>query len=387
MASSCSPKLAEFLSSSGDSKAASRDITIIANDYKKDVSKLVQIASELNATVYLYTKHENAEIAVPIPETWHVEQLPNVGREGHTYVSHILSKPLGDINVFLQSDLDEDGETGQCDMKQRIEQSVRMLEDLATSIVCLSHTKDSKLSELWPFNDNSHLQQLTKQIGWEGDATITFRGQFAVTRRGIEALKSRYIDFLGDLKARLETGNNPIEGHCLERYWGIMFAVAQNAEPTPVHIRSLVVLQPSYKLMNDHTLLVSLPESLKCNLGDVPQEAIERASWCTEQGSESIDVTEVLISYAGTSFYATNSHLGDPMPGKAKHLMIRFWIQHLPKWYVEEALGRHDKYPRLPTLLNQSGSFASVQTGALPTCKINHIDAVHLPTDGLDFIS
>merc|ERR1719277_214061 len=192
MASSSFPQLDELLSSSGDEKAASRDITIITNDYKKDISKLVKIAAELNAKVYFYIKHESGETAVPIPEAWHVEQLPNVGREGHTYVNHILSKPLSDINVFLQSDLDDDGETGECDMKQRIEQSICMLEDPVTSIVCLSHTKDSKLSELWPFNDNPHLQQLTKQIGWEDDATITFRGQFAVTKNGIEALKCRY---------------------------------------------------------------------------------------------------------------------------------------------------------------------------------------------------
>lgn len=373
MASGCLPRLAKHLSTPGDSKTVSRDITIIANDYKKDVSQLVKVASELNATVYFYTKHESGETAEPIPASWHVEHLPNVGREGHTFVSHILSKPLGDINVFLQSDLDEDGETGECDMKHRIEQSVHMLEDPATSIVCLSHTKDSKLSELWPFNDNPHLQELTKQVGWEGDATITFRGQFCVTKGGVDALKCRYLDLLIDLKTRLETGNNPIEGHCLERYWGIMFAVAQQKQPTSVHIRSLVALHTSYELLNDHTLLMSVPESLKCNLQDVPQAAIEQASWCTEKGLESMDVTELLILYAGTVFFATNLHLGDPMPGKPKLLVIRFRIQHLPDGYAEKALGRHFQYPRLPTLLNQSNPIAGAQTDALTCCKANDL--------------
>lgn len=364
MAPSCSQKRANLFSSPDDGNAASRDITIIANDYKKDVSRLVKIASELNATVYFYTKHENGEMTEPIPETWHVEQLPNVGREGHTYVSHILSKPLGDINVFLQSDLDEDGETGECDMKQRIEQSICMLEDPATSIVCLSHTKESKLSELWPFNDNPYLQQLTKHVGWEGDAAITFRGQFSVTKQAIEALKCRYQDFLCSLKTILETCNDPIEGHCLERYWGVMFAIAQNTEPTSVHIRSLVVLEPLYQLVDDHTLLISVPESVKCNLQDVPPVAIEQASWCTAQGLKTIDVTEVLTSYAGTALFATNSCLGDPMPGKPKLLMIRLRTQHLPNWYVDKALGRYVVKSRLPTLLNQSGTFATAQADA-----------------------
>merc|ERR1712070_1177405 len=107
-----------------------------------------------------------------------------------------------------------------------------------------------------------------------------------------------------------------------------MFAVAQNQEPTSAHIRSVVVIGPSYQLMNDHTMLISVPESIKCNLQDVPEAAIEQAFWCTEQGSETFDVTDVLISYAGTSFYATNSNLGDPMPGKAKLLLIRVRMQY-----------------------------------------------------------
>merc|ERR1711870_183245 len=151
---------------------------------------------------------------------------------------------------------------------------------------------------------------------------------------------------------------------------GMMFALAQGMEPTSAHIRSLVVLQPSYQLIDDHALLLSVPESLKCNLQDVPQAAIEKAAWCTEQGLESIDVTEVLVSFAGTSLFATNSKLGDPMPGKPKLLVIRLTIRHLPDWYVERALGKHLKLPRLPTLLDQSVTVAAVQDFApLISCQ------------------
>lgn len=344
-----------------DSSMACPSISIIVNDYRKDISKLVTIASVLNANVYFYTKYESGETAQPIPETWHVEQFPNVGREGHTYISHMLSKPLGDINIFLQSDLDEDGETGDCDMMQRIEQSICMLEDPATAFVSLSHTKDSRLSELWPFNDHPDLKKLTKTIGWEGDATITFRGQFCVTRHGIEALTDRYFEFLCSLKACLEMSNNPIEGHCLERYWGIIFALAQNQAPTSVHIRSLVVHEPSWQLIGDHTLLLSVPESLNCNLQGVPSLAIQTAFWCTERALESIDVTEVLHSFAGTSFFATNSNLGDPMPGKPKILVIRFTLRHLSACYIDGRIGNLIRHERLPTLLNQSGTLASAQ--------------------------
>lgn len=156
--------------------------------------------------------------------------------------------------------------------------------------------------------------------------------------------------------------NDPIEGHCLERYWGALFAVAQNLEPTSTHIRALVVHKPLYQLVDEHILLITVPESVRCDLQDVPPLAIEQALWSAAQCGETIDVTEFLMSRAGTSFFATNSYLGDPLPGKPKRLFIRLLIDHLPKWCLHGALGQYFVNTKLPTLLTPR-FVATAQTG------------------------
>ena len=62
---------------------------------------------------YIYHKGNDTE---PPFDCYHWEKLPNVGREGHTYLYHIIKNyhQLSDINIFLQGNIADHQEQEIC---------------------------------------------------------------------------------------------------------------------------------------------------------------------------------------------------------------------------------------------------------------------------------
>ena len=80
--------------------------SLIIAQYDEDVSWINKIQYEYITKIYLYTKNSNnikpiIHSHIPIHRT----HLPNIGRETHTFLHHIINNyhSLSEINIFVQA--------------------------------------------------------------------------------------------------------------------------------------------------------------------------------------------------------------------------------------------------------------------------------------------
>lgn len=197
--------------------------------YKEDIAWANKFESKI-----VYNKFEGENL------------LPNVGREAHTYLHHIITNysDLDDISIFAQGNiidhLDDDqyrkfeeayykgfkgpfmafGHDGQ-DTVDNFEDyfkyvffsksgSVYPTDDVVT--LCEHwHVKKAKLT----YDDAiKNLRVLPKQINCKWAAI------FAVKK---EAIRNRSIDFYQRLMKTVDLDNAPLGAHFLERTWSCLF--------------------------------------------------------------------------------------------------------------------------------------------------------------------
>jgi hypothetical protein len=162
-------------------------------------------------------------------ETDHeLRQLPNVGREGHTFYTYMYENynNLDDFTCFLQGypmdHIQEDDQSATLEQKlaearkqdydwfnlNRYQNLIRIKDG------CMWH----KDLPFLPF-----LKQIKGvDIDPETHIVISFGGQFAVSRK---AIHSNPREFYLRIVKSLETENNPMEGFCLERLHMYLFNV------------------------------------------------------------------------------------------------------------------------------------------------------------------
>jgi hypothetical protein len=153
-----------------------------------------------------------------------VTELPNVGREGETYLHHIIdsydnSTGLADHTLFLQAEMHDPWY-----MRPRITQyfvpKTGFLSLWHTETVCSSCTSCRDHSTWNP--DPQVLESVFKQAnnGSEcADMVPTYRGQFIASAPRIRANEREMYE--GLRRRFTETGEeNPLWGYDLERLWG-----------------------------------------------------------------------------------------------------------------------------------------------------------------------
>lgn len=179
---------------------------IIVSHYKEDLGWLQEL-SRSDFKITIYNKYEGENL------------LPNVGRESHTYLTHIVNhyENLADVSIFLQGNPIE-----HCkDLLKKLE-SVKYYkyEYLGLSdglIMCDGNGR--------PHCGGDHLPA-AKLYEWLFDAespevfVCNSAGQFAVTR---DAIKLRSKAFYEKALKTLDYDINPIEGYCFERMWSSIF--------------------------------------------------------------------------------------------------------------------------------------------------------------------
>lgn len=175
-------------------------------------------------------------------EKQNVEQiinLPNVGREGHTYLYHISTNydKLSDIIVFLP---------GSLSLEYKLDKAKKLLENIEqhnAAIFLGEYTtsiydtfKDFKL-EKWQststenksINNESNLQLSPyRPYGkWYkylfGNITanwFTYWGIFSISKHDILQHPKKRYELLTDILSR---SSNPESGHYIERSWSVIF--------------------------------------------------------------------------------------------------------------------------------------------------------------------
>ena len=168
--------------------------------------------------------HQNLTLGLPPSTSVVVTELPNIGREGETYLHHILdnyanSTGLADHTLFLQAEMHDPWY-----MRPRITQyfvpQTGFLSLWHTETICSSCT-DCRDHSTWN-PDPSVLESVFREAnnGTEcADMVPTYRGQFIASAPRIRANERAMYE--GLRRRFTETGEeNPLWGYDLERLWG-----------------------------------------------------------------------------------------------------------------------------------------------------------------------
>ena len=154
------------------------------------------------------------------PTTHHqVITLPNVGREGHTYLYHIIQNydQLDDHTCFLQGHPFDHSP----DLEHRLQTFDRSLSFYSISNhvhainLCYDPT-DFSLHELLI----TTYQRVFGQAKSNHEFTFGAGAQFIVSR---DAIRSRPKSFYENLLRIMEYSVHPPEGFALERFWTMIF--------------------------------------------------------------------------------------------------------------------------------------------------------------------
>ncbi|KAK4496908.1 hypothetical protein PRZ48_011357 [Zasmidium cellare] len=225
------------------------DFDIVVSIYKEDpaavnntIAQVLSLASvSSNHRVLLYTKDEDANITALEAHfpTAEIIQLPNVGREGHTYLYHILNRwdNLARHTLFTQAVLDNFGEA-----LHRIENyyvpETGMLGLSFASEVCDCHRcADPYWHDYSGVLAKTYEMANNRTCGW---FMLSYKGQFissAARIRGAGKEVYEYLhdglsdpnswahqsEYIGAISEQADSMNAPALGFSLKRMWsGIM---------------------------------------------------------------------------------------------------------------------------------------------------------------------
>ncbi len=184
---------------------------------------------------YIYHKGNDTE---PPFDCYHWEKLPNVGREGHTYLYHIVKNyhQLSDINIFLQGSIADHQEQGYC--SKNIEDYLKLETKSFFShrlfmfkrVERLVHGATCSVDQTWLKSAGVEYAKLSLPEYVEKYAGTKLPMFFLGFYGACFSIKShliqeRDIEFYKNLIQSLEINSNPEEGHYLEMLWVYFFNI------------------------------------------------------------------------------------------------------------------------------------------------------------------
>lgn len=226
------------------------DLDIVVNLYKEPLSHVEHIVDVLKASpmipknkyrLILYTKDESANVAV-IKQTsgaYNVTKLPNIGREGETYLRHIIEQwdHLATHTVFLQADVHNIRE-----FRPRFH---NYFDPMTTGMLSLGFNgipcDFNDCGDRWGWHDDARLvpsiyQDVYGQKATSSRVLLSYKGQFVASARRIRGVKKAVYEKLWQafvdpkswahqeefLRGRKETMGAPKLGYAVERLWSIL---------------------------------------------------------------------------------------------------------------------------------------------------------------------
>lgn len=224
---------------------------IVISHYKEDLSWLNVVPPDYKITVY--NKHEGDNL------------LPNVGREAHTYLTHIVNNyesGLSDITVFVQ------GNPIHLHNKSLfLDEFNHLLSNVESVIDDDKYLPVSEGVIMCDVNGRPHCGHTHMPIGklyrWltgKSPPSVfrSFPGaQFCVTKNRILTVEKKMYE---KLLISTSYDNNPIEAHCIERMWPLIFGFGIDERYTHNHLNyegDEVVLEENYlkkHVLSDGTL-------------------------------------------------------------------------------------------------------------------------------------
>ena len=209
---------------------------IVVAHYNENLDWLKHVSNE----VTLYTKG-----AAPTNDFRQISKLPNIGREGHTFLHHIVSRynTLACITLFLQGDVHGWNEGTpphtELSLTEMRESSLTLSGPSATGFGLAERFEKWDGME-WDKDPKRWLERRGKGIRmsnltpgqfWQfifdadhpASVPWTRAGVFAVTSEAIQHRPLSFWQNLLDYFEKLDHAN-PEEGHFLERFWTSIFS-------------------------------------------------------------------------------------------------------------------------------------------------------------------
>lgn len=208
----------------------------------------------------IYNKGANSDFRVPT-ETIRIESLPNLGREGHTYLHHIVSNygSLAEITVFLPgsanhpckigpaSNMVREVRTRNCavfaNARFRTPGIARALGSFVLDSYVITDARNlaaNPESSLDPASPRPFGRWFRKHFDGLIMQYFVMGGIFSIARRDVlQHPKSYYQGFLRELCT-----TNPEAGHFVERSWTSMFYPLKDTIVLAKKENNLVSLEP-----------------------------------------------------------------------------------------------------------------------------------------------
>jgi len=204
--------------------------SLVVARYNEDITWLAEYAARY--PLYIYNKgeelHGNPQGTV-VP-------LPNVGRESHTYLTHIINHydRLPDLLIFWQARIDDLGPWVHRDPARYVSQALQYgYSASAYSVMtpsqwlAIDFLADAGYADA--FRDGSLLPAELSMVDYAFEhlgplpllTLVSLKGCFAVSQRSI---RSRPKAFYERIRDTISHHSNPVEGHYLERLWAYMFS-------------------------------------------------------------------------------------------------------------------------------------------------------------------
>lgn len=194
---------------------------IVVAQYKENVNWINGLEDKYD--IYLYHKEKGIpkEIEKIIKKINYIE-LPNVGRESHTYIHHILKhfNNLPDKIFFTQAEpfdhINREGYATPEFFKNQIEDF--MTNDYSFKGYGMKHyIWKTGIGNKTPTMEKLHKDMFENEIT---DFYFNNGGIFGVKKEYILLRNTKFYDY--SLKS-LAYDKNPVEGFCFERLWAVIF--------------------------------------------------------------------------------------------------------------------------------------------------------------------
>jgi hypothetical protein len=204
--------------------------TIVVARYNEELAWTEPLSRSFD--LYIYNKGEPLPAATP----GRVCQLPNVGRESHTYLTHLIDhyENLPDLLVFMQGRIDDLGPWVHADPMRYAAQALQYGFSASAYTVmnpsqwlAIDFASDPSYAEAFRSGslqpaEKSMIDYAHSYLGPLPLLTlVSLKGCFAVSRRAVHA---RPREFYLRLRDTVGHHSNPVEGHYLERLWALMFS-------------------------------------------------------------------------------------------------------------------------------------------------------------------
>ena len=207
--------------------------TVVIARYSEDPSWINEI---VGCDIVIYNKGRDDIDKVKLKE-WEIHQLPNLGREGHTYLHHIVSNwdKLNGLIFFTQASVSDNRDPFYPNIDDGFLEAmvygfsapryhIYTCEDWSRPPI---HGKGNgkhdvalKTGAMLSTNE-SMVEFATRHLGkLPVISTVSYCGCFIVRS---DIIKSRPLEFYKNLLNEMSAHQNPLIGHYLERLWCLIF--------------------------------------------------------------------------------------------------------------------------------------------------------------------